>query len=365
MRKLVPAIDINGIVPQPALSPSLPPFSSGSPSPSPFSDGGHYGRPLFFVPPIAVMDSAFDLATLSFISGLFLLSLLSLSFIFHLRLKSHRSHHLRNFNNLWSVRLLLVSFVALWSINEVLRLPFFRRRYLFPFLPALTLIEQASLCKVHLVLSLGLFEPGFLVTLLFLVNISIKKQNPNQMRAFTSVLITCFPVLLLQTVFVFLSPLQARLPLIMHRTSVLSMDAFGNKTVMCTYPLSSWVVFAAFGLAYVLGFILSCWRVVTFVINKKIRDRINLLAFTVMVAVPMQIFFLGVSSFWTPEESPYGVIVLAIFICAALCGVVGECILVIKPIADALAAGGDCCQWSPGIRLRRDAERERLVDRSQ
>ncbi|KAM7504916.1 hypothetical protein LguiB_003820 [Lonicera macranthoides] len=368
MRKLISAIDYNGtsssFPPSSSISISIsiPPSTSLSPTPSPSPLASNYDdfteHPIFYFPTIPVVDSAFDLATLTLIAGLILLSLLSSSLIFHLRLKSRQSYHLQNFNSLWSVRLLLVSFVSLWAFNEILRLPFFRRRYLYPFIPSLTLNQQANLCKVHVVMSLGVWEPGLLVTLLFLVNISIKNGSKSHAWSIAFVFLMCLPVLLLQTFFVFLSPMEAQLPMIMHRSSIVTKDDYGNKSVMCTFPMFSCTVFAAFGIAYSLGFMLSCWKVMAFVINKGIRVRINVLAFTVMTALPLQILSLGMSTLFSPESSAYGFIMLVMFVCVGMCCTAGEFILVIKPTTEALAAGGECCRWTPGERSQREGYRE-------
>ncbi|KAL3342344.1 hypothetical protein AABB24_026388 [Solanum stoloniferum] len=166
-------------------------FNSSLPLPDPYSNS------TFLFPSAPVVDGTFDFVTICFISGLLLLSLLSFVFIFHLRLRSRQYPHLKNFNSLWTVRLLLVFFAILWALNEVFRLHFIRRNYILPFLPPLTLNQQANLCKVHVVLSVGLFEPAFLTTLLFLVNVSIKKQSPSGIWAGRFVyLFWCFRSLL-------------------------------------------------------------------------------------------------------------------------------------------------------------------------
>ncbi|KAI3457952.1 hypothetical protein Pfo_014615 [Paulownia fortunei] len=342
---------------------ALPPYVSlsslSSPSPSPYPP---LHLPNFIAPEsslfhsIPVPNIVVDLATLSFIAGLLLLSLLAFAFIFHLHLRSRRAHHLRNFNSLWTLRSLLVSLASLWAVNEILRLPLVRKKHLYPFLPSITLQQQANICKLHVVLSLGFLEPGFLITLFLLVNVSIKKRNPRRMWPLVSVLTLCSPTILLQIFFVYFSPLDTQLPKFMHGSSVLSTNLFGNKTVLCTYPFFSWLIFGAFTVAYAMAFLLSCWRVMACVINKGIGHRINVLATTVMVALMVQILCLGLSWLWMPETVVYGCVVLTMFICVASCMAVGEFLLVLKPIRDALAAGGDCCQWTPDSDLQRPAE---------
>lgn len=296
------------------------------------------------------MSFALDVAVLSFVTALLLLSVFSLCFIFHLCFKSRTSHHLQRFNSLWTVRFLLVLFITLWALNELLRLPLLRRTTTTTTTTAGP-AQQATLCKIHAALSLGLFEPAFLVTLLFLVDVSIKKETPNGCWAVASILATCLPLLCLQTLVLFSSKtLQAtlRLPDYFLRSSVASESAPGKTTVLCAYPLLSTMAFGAFGLGFSAMFLVSAWRVVSVVINKALRVRIYGLALTVLISLPVQIVMLGLSAAWTPDEAAYGGVSLAVFLSTFSCAVVGEGILVIKPIADSLAVRGQsCCPWDP------------------
>ncbi|KAL2339566.1 hypothetical protein Fmac_007506 [Flemingia macrophylla] len=297
-----------------------------------------------FSPSSPVLNSIFDLVTVSLISGLIILSVLSLCFIFHLRLKSKSITHLQGFNSLWSVRFLLVLLIFLWSMTELLRIPFFRRKYLYPFLPSFAVSHQANLCKVHIVLNLGFFEPAFLLTLLFLLNASIKKKTPNDASAITFVLLTCLPIAALQGLLIFFSPLRNHLPV---DTSVALDHGYGFQTVLCAYPFLSSVVFAGFCAAYSTWFIFSCWRVLTLVINKGLRLRIYALSAVMLLALPLQVVALGFTVLWSPQEKLYGVVSFVGFLSALCCAITGEGILVIKPISDALDAGGNSCGLTP------------------
>ncbi|XP_030467136.2 uncharacterized protein LOC115686085 [Syzygium oleosum] len=312
---------------------------------------------MFVVPTLLPLDTAVDLALLALVAVLLLLSSLSFAFVIHLCLKSRSAPHLGNFNSLWTVRLLLISSTTLWALVELLRVPFFRRHYLVPFLPSLTQGQQADLCKFHVVLSLGLCEPVFLLTVLFLVNISIKKKDPCRLWALAFVFGACLPLLLLQIVFVFFEPIDLLLPEVFGRSSYISKDESGNDTVLCTYPLMSIIVFGAFGVTFSLCFLLSCWKVMSLVINKGLRTRIYVLASAVLVSLPLEILLLGVSVMWMPDHAVYKGMVFGAFLCTLACTVAGEGILVIRPIIDALAAGGECCQWSPSQQSLREEDR--------
>lgn len=324
------------------LPPQLPPAPAPSPSesyyyyPSPPSNDDNGTFYNYFLP--VAGDNASEMATISIVFLLLFLSLFSLLFIFHLRIKSRWSHHLQKFSSAWSVRLLLVTFICFWALNEILRLPYSRRRYIYPHLPPLNLPQEVNLCKIYVVLSLGLFEPAILAILVFLLRISVKKRCPSHISAITNVGSMCLPVLLGQIFVVFFSPLQAQLPEIFYLGSVISKDLHGNKNVYCTYPWSSTIVFACFGMSYTLGFSLSCWKVLSIVINKSITNRINFLAMTINAAIPLQIVFLALSALSSPGRVAFEGTIIAMFLCAAVCVVVGLGILVVKPTAEALAS---------------------------
>ncbi|XP_050237989.1 uncharacterized protein LOC126687470 [Mercurialis annua] len=310
------------------------------------------------IPPSVLLDSILDSATLCCISSLLLLSLISLAFVFHLRFKSRDARKLQSFNSLWTVRFLLVTFIILWAFSELLRLSFFRRKYLFPFLPSLTLKQQANFCKVHVVFSFGFFEPGFLVTQLFLVNVSIKKRTPHGCWAVVFVLATCFPVLFMQVLLVFFSGLD-QLPLadVFLRSSKIWRNDIGDEVVLCVYPLMSSIIFGSFGIWYLIVFALSCFKMVTLVINKGLRIRIYGLAFTVLIMLPLEIIFLVLSIIWGPEEMPYSAFAFLVFATTLVIAAMGEGIMVIKPIVDSLAAGEDKVFPSPSDRLSSEMEK--------
>ncbi|XP_027337123.1 uncharacterized protein LOC113850778 [Abrus precatorius] len=301
---------------------------------------------MLFMPEVLLLNSVFDFITVTFISALIILSVLSLCFIFHLRLKSKSITHLQGFNSLWTVRFLLVLFIFLWAITELLRLPFFRHTYLNPFIPSFTVPQQANLCRVHIVLSLGFFEPAFLVILLFLLNASTRKKTPNDTWAITFVCITCLPTATLQTLLIFFNPLENRVPALFKRTYMVLNDDLNNETVLCGYPFLNSILFAGFGIVYATWFLFSCWRVLSLVINKGLRARIYGLTITVLVGLPLQIVSLGFTVLWNPRQELYSVFSLLVFLGAFCCATVGEGILVIKPISDALDAGGSCCLWN-------------------
>lgn len=104
-----------------------------------------------------------------------------------------------------------------------------------------------------------------------------------------------------------------------------------------------------------LCFLLSCWKVASLVINKSLRIRVYGLAFTIMLALPLQIIFLGLSAHWKPDDPTYSVVTLVVFFSTFLCAAAGEGILVIVPITDSLAAGVECRWECTGEQLKSTA----------
>ncbi|MED6153232.1 hypothetical protein PIB30_099817 [Stylosanthes scabra] len=240
-------------------------------------------------------------------------------------------------------KFLLVFLISFWSLSELLRLPLFRHLHLRIFSSLSDendeISNDARLCKLHLILSLGFFQPAFLVTLLFLFNASIVTTAKNHLCTVLSVFLTCLPVAAVHGLLIFFTSWQSSLPPIFRQSHVVVTDSFGKDTVLCTYPLLSSAVFAVFAIAYSAWFLLSCWNVLSLVINKGLRLRIYGLSIALLFALPIQVVALGFTAVWTPESQLYGVSSLVVFLGAFVCAVTGEGFMVIKPISDALEAG--------------------------
>ncbi|KAL5726795.1 hypothetical protein ACHQM5_000052 [Ranunculus cassubicifolius] len=296
---------------------------------------------------LLLLESVNDLIVICLISTIVLFSVISLVFIIHFHFKSQESQALQNFNSLCSVRVLLVTFISLWALAEFLRLPF-TRRYL---ISHLTPDHQANICRLHIVLSFGLFEPGFLVTLLFLLSFSIKKKDPNDTfgSAVGVVLALCLPVLTLQIYFVFF-PNKTFFSELLWKSHVTIEDFGGESLVLCVYPLFGTIIFGVFGVVYALYFFCACCKVVALVINRGLRIRLYALMLSVVVTVPLQVVLLVVSTLWNPVNPSYNGITLVMFLIVLLCAAVGEGILVIRPILDALAVGRALVWWKGSCR---------------
>ncbi|KAF6136220.1 hypothetical protein GIB67_001629 [Kingdonia uniflora] len=162
------------------------------------------------------------------------------------------------------------------------------------------------------------------------------------------VILLCIPVFALQVFFIFYLSKES-LPEAFGRSFMIIKGDGGingdGEMVFCAYPLSSTIIFGTFATIYVLFFMLACWKVVALVINKSLRVRINALLFAVIIVLPLQVLFLALSLMWRPDGTIFKGHALLVFLMVLSCAVVGECILIIRPIADALAVGGESCQW--------------------
>ncbi|XP_068636220.1 uncharacterized protein [Aristolochia californica] len=291
-----------------------------------------------------------DFVVLSLITLLIIFSIFSVAFILHFHHKTRKCYRLREFNSLWPVRLLLVVSALLFSTSELLRLPRFRGGNFirFPILPVVSVIRHVGLCKIYIVASQGMFQPAFFITLLFLLNDSLRKPDNEEhtlLRALTLLLFSCLPLFLLQTFFVFFSERVLLLLgdgmligyLRLHSQATVN-EGSKEHHVLCAYPIFSTVLLVSFGALYVVCFMIVCWRTVELVINRSLRVRVYGLALAVLTAIPTQAVCLLLSVFWNPHESALDVLPTVAFLSILLCALVGEGILVIRPIVDSLAA---------------------------
>uniref|UniRef100_A0A7I4BXD2 Uncharacterized protein n=1 Tax=Physcomitrium patens TaxID=3218 RepID=A0A7I4BXD2_PHYPA len=260
-----------------------------------------------------------------------------------------------DFNSLWIVRIILIALAILWSLVELLRLPLLRRpNWLFH---SLSFRWQANLCRFHILSSLGFLEPCFFLTALFLVHGSLRKAPFTPRKSWNGkvvalILMCCLPVFLFQLFFVVISP---RIEFKEGTGYILENEGYGGKVpyyftqafekvimdakevAMCRYPLWSTLVLAGFGILYSAYFLLLGWRMVGVVINRYLQRRLYGLLGALLLLLPLHVMFLGLSVLSKPTHLPFELLSFFGFIMVLLCSTIGEGILVIRPIADALA----------------------------
>ncbi|CAM6009362.1 unnamed protein product [Sphagnum balticum] len=260
---------------------------------------------------------------------------------------------LLHFNALWIVRLVLILLAMLWSMGELLRLPLMRRRHWL--MHSFSFQWQANMCRLYIISSLGFLEPCFFLTALFLVRGSLRKTPFTPRKAWNGkvvaiILSCCLPVFLLQLFFVVISPsfefkggysvqkegYNHRLP--KYFTMTFDLVMMDNQTVaVCQYPLLSILVLAVFGVIYSVYFLFLGWRMVGVVINQYLRRRIYGLLAALLFFLPLHVLFLGMTLLSKPTHLVFELLAFLGFLMVLLCTTVGEWILIIRPIADALA----------------------------
>ncbi|KAK1258115.1 hypothetical protein QJS04_geneDACA012302 [Acorus gramineus] len=299
-----------------------------------------------------------DVTTASSAALVVLLSLVSLVSLLRLHLSSSSSPSRRlGLHSLTSLRLLLILSATLLSLIEFLRLPSLR--------PLLPHHHHSLLCKTQLVLSLGLLQPFFFSSLLSLLSTSLTTSDykPNQrpkalfFRALSVSLWSSFPSLFFQVVLAFFPKgILRELGMIPSMPATVTEIIMGGAAVDseggCPRPLASTAVVAVFGAMYVQCFLAVCVRTAEVVINRRLRKRVWALAAAVTAALVTQVAALvAAGAVWRPGEAAYEGMVTVAFVGVAVCVAVGEGILVIRPVADALAVGrgGDgrrsACDW--------------------
>lgn len=266
---------------------------------------------------------------------------------------------LQDFNALWIVRIILIVLAVLWSLVELLRLPLLRQPNWL--MHSWSFRSQANICRFYILSSLGFLEPCFFLTALFLVHGSLRRDPFTPRKAWNSkvvalIFICCLPVFLFQLFFVVISPniefkkssggvynvenegYGGKVPIYFTQAFVnVTMDT--REVAVCCYPFLSTMVLATFGILYSACFLILGWRVVGVVINRYLQRRLYGLLGAVLVLLPLHVVFLGLSVLSKPMHVPFELLSFFGFIMVLLCTTVGEGILVIRPIADALAVG--------------------------
>nr|ADE77815.1 unknown [Picea sitchensis] len=294
---------------------------------------------------------ALGVATIALALLVCLLSLLCILYVLYFRLKTHQHHFfaLRDLNSLWTIRIMLAMSAGLCSLAELLRLPLLRYRGWL--LSSMRDQTQENLCKGYLVVSQGFMEPFFYLTALFLVHGSLQNDpfSPRKKgngRAVLNILVCCLPVFLLQLFFVIIGPdmkfrdgqgLWKLLPRHFTRTFEEVHYEGSREMALCTYPLLSTIVLGSFGIMYVSYFLYVCWRMLSLVINKRMQCRVYGLVFAVVLFLPVKVVFLGLTIFRRPGDDSFELLSFMGFVMSVLTATLGQGILVIRPISDALA----------------------------
>ncbi|EFJ37463.1 hypothetical protein SELMODRAFT_403815 [Selaginella moellendorffii] len=327
-------------------------------------------------------EEALQIVTLVLLVCLSGLGVACIAYVFSFRRKiihgrGFNVRHLREFNSPWLLRVLLSSLGALWLLLELLRLPILRNRgWAFH---GLDFQEQANVCRSYVLLTLGFAEPGFFLAALFLIRQSLRSDPFSFMgrrrwrhRSVVFIALLALPAVLVQLFLVFIVPaieyssfpsfaeqdegFRGAIPKSFtmafvnetrtRTTSSSGGDGGGSTTTItttrfvaaCRVPLLSTVATSIFSVCYVAYFLFLGWKMVLLVINRRLQIRVYGLLTVVMVLVPLHVLLLGLSSSALAEHrsGKHEVVAFLRFLVTACCVSVGEWMLVVRPIKDAI-----------------------------
>lgn len=289
---------------------------------------------------------ALGVATLVLVIAVCLASLFCIAYVLYFRSQIRRGHllALQEFNSVWLVRIILITCAMSWGLIELLRLPLLRHKGA-PF-HTWGFQQQAALCQAHTVLSFGVMEPCFFLTALFLVKGSVQDAPFAPLRKWNQktislILVCCLPVLSLQASLVIISSRVSSESKVFHLPAYFSRSYIrepqeGNEAV-CTFPLISTLVLGLFCCIYNCCFLWQGCRMVALVINKRLQIRVCGLVLSLAILLPVQVFFMGLSVLSIPGNLLFELMAFLSFLTVLLCILVGEGILVVQPILDAMA----------------------------
>ncbi|KAH7434819.1 hypothetical protein KP509_06G036300 [Ceratopteris richardii] len=238
--------------------------------------------------------------------------------------------------------MVLVCLSMLWTMGELFRIPWLREKDRF--LHRMGIASQENLCRFHVVWSIGIMEPGFLLTVLFLVQGSLQ-EAPRYFngRVLLLMVLSCLPVFILQ-----LSLAAAEhglsskgfgstLPSYFTRSSKIVQDEANKQLVLCNYPLFSVFALALFVSVFAFFFVRLGYRILCNVINRKLRVRMQLLLVTILLFLPLHVTLLGVTVRLDPNRIIHEVLMFLGFLTLLLCVAVAMGVLVVLPVADSIA----------------------------
>lgn len=249
---------------------------------------------------------------------------------------------LRNFDSPWVVRMVLIFFSILWTLGELFRLPWLREkdRLFHTMGPS----SQANLCRFHVVWSIGLMEPGLLLTVLFLVQGSLQEVPRHiNARVLLFMVLSCLPVFTVQFVLAAAGRGEShkgfgsKLPMYFTGSYKVVEDGDDSRFTLCNYPLFSILALGIFSAAFVVYFALLGYRMLCHVINRRLRLRVYWLVVTVVLFLPLHVTFLGITVRLDPNRMVHEVLMFLGFLTLLLCVAAAMGVLVVLPVADAIA----------------------------
>lgn len=204
--------------------------------------------------------------------------------------------------------------------------------------------SQENLCRFHVVWSVGLMEPGLLLTVLFLVQGSLQ-EAPRHLngRVLLLMLLSCLPVFILQLSLAAAGHgssskgFGSALPSYFTRSYKVIHEGSDTELALCNYPLFSILALGVFSMVFVFCFARLGYRMLCHVINRKLRMRVYWLLTTVIFFLPLHVTLLGATVRLDPNRTVHEILMFLGFLTLLLCIAAAMGVLVVLPVADAIA----------------------------
>ncbi|EIE19033.1 hypothetical protein COCSUDRAFT_67942 [Coccomyxa subellipsoidea C-169] len=272
-------------------------------------------------------------------------------------------HILVQFNIFWKIRTFLLLSGGFWLLAQWLRLDAIWEPGSQIMSPRVTdWAKEGWMCRIYLVISVGLLQPLFLLTALLLCRQSTSQSGatkgewPNGRILCTAAIWTA-PVFVSQLVIAFISLAFKQQVGLGHRKSVLhhffapyavgmpqecgaaEEPASGVSCTRCAFPAASCIASVTLGACVLLLLLRATARMMRGVINRPLQRRIRIFHRTFAVALVIHEATQAVTTATSPFSWGFEVLWLASFLALPVL-VAATCLpLALLPIWDTMSAG--------------------------
>ncbi|KAL3134644.1 hypothetical protein ABBQ32_007654 [Trebouxia sp. C0010 RCD-2024] len=248
--------------------------------------------------PVSVVRG-FDYGIIGVSGLIFLFSCIAALTVVPWRRSNRESHAIKSFNGYWHARALLLLTGGLWVLVQILRLDslwtpesvVLRRRSNIT-----NWTREGLLCRLYLTLSLGAFQPLFLLLSLMLCQGTLSRHKskrccslPN-LKAVALAFIWALPILLLQSVVAWISIFfngdrwEGQSHKFLHYFfaayqfgNVYTCGAqYANRCALCVFPAVADIVSVAFTAFFLLALLATTRRMIAAAINRRIQRRLRI-----------------------------------------------------------------------------------------
>lgn len=296
------------------------------------------------MPQPRIIADAFGVLTVVLVTIFAILGLLCIVYSVYFRSRIHRQGYIQlgYFNGPWITRIAFILIAIWWAGGEIVRLTLLKGKLRIFTAPA----WQRNTCNFYVISNIGFAEPTLFLVLVSLLHASVHKGSGALSRHWNGktiayALLFCFPMFLTQLLLVLLGPKitteEVKSRDMKIRNYFTSISCPEGDHVACTYPLLSTILLGLFDFVLISYILYLGFRMVSLVINKGLRKRIYVLIISVVCFLPLRVVLLGFSVLPHPGSFGFEALVFLAFFTILVCAMVGVCILVYYPVADALA----------------------------